>query len=125
MPKSFKFKNNMYLDSKGIVHNKTILSDFLPKLSRHYDMEKASEINLNNYVTPGRYYIGNKYTNAPLSSTIFGVLIVITSRYYSWNKTDQSNWIWQIILDTSGNIFIRNAANDSFTNWKRIQTGSI
>ena len=29
MSKSFKFKNNMHLDSTGIVHNKELLSDIL------------------------------------------------------------------------------------------------
>lgn len=32
MAKSFKFKNNNYVDSTGIVHNKTLLSTLLDKL---------------------------------------------------------------------------------------------
>ena len=36
MSKSFKFKNNMYLDTKGIVHNKKLLSDILYTIGSIY-----------------------------------------------------------------------------------------
>lgn len=36
MSKSFKFKNDMYLDSKGIVHNKKLLSDILYPIGSIY-----------------------------------------------------------------------------------------
>lgn len=36
MSKSFKFKNNMYLDTKGIVHNKKLLSDILYPIGSIY-----------------------------------------------------------------------------------------
>ena len=35
MAKSFKFKDNMYLDTKSIVYDKKLLSDLLNKLSKN------------------------------------------------------------------------------------------
>lgn len=35
MSKSFKFKEDMYLDTKSIVHDKKLLSDVLNKLSKN------------------------------------------------------------------------------------------
>lgn len=36
MAKSFKYKDNMYLDTKGIVHNKQILADILHPIGSVY-----------------------------------------------------------------------------------------
>lgn len=39
---SFKFKNDNYLDSKGIVHNKTLLSDLLNNLFNKLKITKIT-----------------------------------------------------------------------------------
>ena len=43
MSKSFKFKNNMYLDTKGIVHNKELLSNVLNKKQKNRLKTKLEE----------------------------------------------------------------------------------
>ena len=126
MSKSIKLKNDNYIDSSGVVHEKEKLSDLLPKFIEHFDKEKQSETNLNNYVEKGIYQLSMAYQNAPISTTIYGVLIVITSRDYPWNPVDQSNWLWQVIFDTAGNAYLRTAVNSStFNQWRRISVTSL
>lgn len=43
MSKSIKLKNDNYLDSKGIVHNKTLLSTLLDKLLKSNILYESSE----------------------------------------------------------------------------------
>lgn len=43
MSKSFKFKNNMYLDTKGIVHEKTFLNNILDKLLKSNILYESEE----------------------------------------------------------------------------------
>lgn len=51
MAKSFKFKNNNYVDSTGIVHNKTLLSTLLDKLLNVVPTKYLlAEISTNGYI---------------------------------------------------------------------------
>lgn len=53
MSKSFKFKDNMYLDTKGIVHNKAKLNEFLNNLKEgaYRNVKSASSVTHTNYGT--------------------------------------------------------------------------
>lgn len=60
MSKSVKLKNNLYLDTRGIVHNKEILSDYLDNLSNKI-INPSIGINGNSdYTIPAP---GGAYTN--------------------------------------------------------------
>lgn len=76
---------------------------------------------LNDAKTYGTYHLGEIYTNAPTTEILYGVLIVYHNRGTTWNP-DGSNWIWQEIRTTSGNIYVRNAVNttNSWREWKKI-----
>ena len=77
MAKSIKLKDNTYLDSKGIVHNRALLSDILNKsitINTNYKICYINSVTVNtsksyqvlNYVIPndGTYLIiGNLNTN--------------------------------------------------------------
>lgn len=69
MSKSIKFKNNTYLDSKGITHNKKLLSDILNKYV----------VNSNNYVVTPNVDIPLEYTG---TGTYVQRMISIVSPWY-------------------------------------------
>lgn len=53
MSKSFKFKNNIYLDSKGITHNKELLSNLLTNLT---PLIKREEFTVDGFLESGTAY---------------------------------------------------------------------
>lgn len=119
MAKSIKLKNEIYIDSKTIVHQKKVLNEILDHFLYHYDM--TTEIDLNHYIEKGLYHLSKTYQHSPKNEVIYGILIVITSRNISWTPQDMSNWIWQIILTTNEEIFMRTALNTTtFSNWKKL-----
>lgn len=76
--------------------------------------------------TFGIYHVGGTYTNAPVLSNTWGILIVLESRGETWTPTESlggDSWIWQEYRDTSGNIYRRHAANTS-TSWSSWQQDS-
>ena len=54
---------------------------------------------------------GGSYSNCYTSGTIYGVLMVLTNDGTKWRKTDSSSWLWQIIITTGGNIWMRRGVN--------------
>lgn len=117
MSKSIKFKNNTYLDSSSIAHNKTSLQSILNNYNsrKFLEWKTTTSRNFNDdvYITPGLYALGGTYTNAYTSGNIYGVLMVLTNDGGIWRKTDSSSWLWQIIINTGGNIWIRKGVNAS------------
>lgn len=59
MSKSIKLKNNNFLDSSGIVHNKKTLNDLIPHFFNHHD--QIDERDLNAILAPGIYQLGYNY----------------------------------------------------------------
>lgn len=96
------------------------LYNVLPMCIKHFSSKEAST-NLNDYIHEGIYRLVDVYTNAPINTAIYGVLIVITSTGNDWNVSDMSSWIWQIIINTSGNIYMRIGTNADLTNnWTKL-----
>lgn len=116
MSKAIKFKNNTYLDSSSITHNKVQLSTILNQYSGRKILEyrATTSNNFNDYYTPGIYSVGgNGWQNAPYSTSIYGVLVVLTNDGRTWQKTDSSSWLWQIFFNTSGGIYLRRGVNST------------
>ena len=117
MSKAIKFRNNTYLDSSSITHNKTTLQSILNTYSsrKFLEWKSTTSNNLNDdaYITPGLYSLGSTYTNAYTTGNIYGVLMVLTNDGGKWRKTDSSSWLWQIIINTGGSIWIRRGVNGS------------
>lgn len=117
MSKAIQFKNNTYLDSSSITHNKTTLKSILNTYSsrKFLEWKSTTSNNLNDdaYITPGLYSLGSTYTNAYTTGNIYGVLMVLTNDGGKWRKTDSSSWLWQIIINTGGSIWIRRGVNGS------------
>lgn len=117
MSKAIKFRNNTYLDSSSVTHNKTTLQSILNTYNgrRFLEWKSTSSKNLNDdvYITPGLFTIGGSYSNCYTSGTIYGVLMVLTNDGGKWRKTDSSSWLWQIIITTGGSIWMRRGINGS------------
>ena len=124
MSKSIKFTDNIYLDSSSIVHNKTPLNTILNNYNNKVILEykNIGSKNLNDYYTPGIYSIaGSGWSNAPYPNDIYGVLIVLTNDGRTWQKTDTGSWLWQILLNTSGGIYLRRGINSTTPeNWTQL-----
>lgn len=122
MSKAIKFRNNTYLDSSSVTHNKTTLQSILNTYNgrRFLEWKSTTSKNLNDdaYITPGLYSLGSTYTNAYTTGNIYGVMMVLTNDGGKWRKTDSSSWLWQIIINTGGSIWIRRGVNGSAPeNW--------
>ena len=82
--------------------------------------------NFDDAKTYGTYRVAGTYTNAPSSSSIWGILIVYESRGQTWIPSDASSWIWQEFRDTSGRIWRRYGVNTStYTSWEFIGNDSL
>lgn len=109
-----------YLNSNDYYPQTTPLSNILQKCLKHFNRIETST-DLNDFTHEGLYHLTTQYTNAPTSTDIYGILIVITSTGNDWNVSDLSSWIWQIIINTSGDIFMRIGVNSPFTNnWTKL-----
>lgn len=125
MSKSIKFRNDTYLDSSSIVHNKANLQSILNSYSSRKILEwkqtTSKDFNSNDFITPGLYSLGSKYSNAPYNSTIYGVMMVLTNDGGIWRKTDSSSWLWQVLFTTANTIYCRQGINSSVPeSWKQL-----
>ena len=125
MSKAIKFKNNIFLDSSSIVHNKTTLQSIINSYNYRKFLEwkaiSSTNFNSNDFYTPGLYLIAGQYSNAPISSTFYGVAMILTNDGGIWRKTDSSSWLWQIVFTTGGAIYQRVGINGtSPENWKQL-----
>lgn len=125
MSKAIKFKNNTYLDSSSITHNKTTLQSILNTYNSRKFLEwkttNSKNFNDDAYYTPGLYSLASQYTNAYTTGTIYGVMLVLTNDGGVWRKTDTSSWLWQIVFTTGGSIYQRHGVNGTAPeSWKQL-----
>lgn len=134
MSKSFKLVNSKYIQSSSISHNKSPLNTLLDNHTKDInhlnsrimlDFYPGSLVdNFNNFYKPGIYPVmsGNALANAPYSSSIYGVLVVLTNDGRQWRGTDSSSWMWQIFFNTAGGVYLRCGVNstnpDVWMTWK-------
>lgn len=126
MPKSIKAKNNTYLDTKGIVHKRQILSDklLLPYILYDNDSGTTGNITLNDSLANYTYieifwhsmYNNNQYSNKIYKpngkkTTLFYVEGADTTKN---NKVDESFLFWSGISFSDKNI-TRNSVNHGLT----------
>lgn len=116
MNKSIKFKNNIYLDTKGIAYKNNILEPIVDSV-----LNKTSKIpdnthigisafpslgqnpNLDSYGQPGLYPFYDKTfsTDSGNISITWGCLIVIPYAY-SQNKSEIADWVLQVVIGAYG-----------------------
>lgn len=87
---------------------------------------KVSSTNgFNDFLTEGEYTVaGTAIPNAPSTQTMYGKLIVKVNDGTTHNNSN--NWIWQIFLDTYGNIYFRNKINaDNWSAWKKVTMTTV
>ena len=125
MSKAIKFRNNIYLDSSSIVHNKVTLKSILNTYSSRKPLEwksiSSNNFNSNEFYTPGLYSLAGRYTNAPYSTDLYGVAMILTNDGGIWRKTDNSSWLWQIVFTTGGAIYQRVGINSSSPeSWRQL-----
>lgn len=75
MAKSIKPKDNIFIDSTGIVHNKTLLSEILNGLGS--DFTDINRTDLNTFTSGIVIGYGHNLTNSPLDSLNQGHLISV------------------------------------------------
>ena len=84
--------------------------------------------NLNNAKDYGIYHLSGTHTNAPISGSINGILIVYQNRGTTWAPTEGgTSWIWQEIRRANGEIYVRCATNSEsdWTGWDRINRKKV
>ena len=120
MNKSIKFKDNIYLDTESIVHNKINLKQLLGYKPLCYFNIISNDFN--DFYNPGIYSIGGfNMLNAPHNGYIYGVLIVITNNGNQWKKTNTSSWMWQLLFTTGADIWMRLGINSEVPDeWKKL-----
>ena len=84
--------------------------------SKYYSKNIGTVSNFNDCLHEGGYFVGagsEGIPNAPYSGDTYGKLLVFVSPGDTHNN--YNNWIWQIYLDTFGNIYYRLKVNGG--NW--------
>lgn len=101
-------------------HNK--IENQLEVLDKSLKYMGVAPDNLNNAKDYGIYHLSGTHTNAPISSAIYGVLIVYQNKGTTWEASDGSSWIWQEIRTITGLIYIRHATNTetSWSAWEKL-----
>lgn len=118
MSKSIKLKNNIFIDSSNINHNRKPLNKQIPKNIN----QNVYVSDLNESVEYGQYCYNSETLNSPFkqnsSYDSFGIVLVIGNNFDPTN-----NWYWwfQIAFGTSGGVYIRRRINqNNITNWIKI-----
>ena len=125
MSKSIKFRNNLFLDSSSIVHNRTSLKSIINSYNNRKFLEwktiSSTNFNSNEFYTPGLYMLAGRYSNAPYSTDLYGVAMILTNDGGIWRKTDNGSWLWQIVFTTGGAIYQRIGINGtSPESWRQL-----
>lgn len=114
MSKSIKFKNNMFLDSTSIVHNKELLSNLLVGVGARCK-EVSGDWNTACGERTG-FYMGHALSNAPSRDTV-------SDWWYIIHLVHNSKFKKQIGFSFSaGNyqLYLRGQDNGYWTAWKSI-----
>lgn len=114
MPKSIKFKNNTYLDSRGIVHNKELLSDKLNKAPHLFRVGSGTyRIKL---VTYKAFIMFGIYGGKDFFASVCFIGNNISIRYLGDNTLDLKsnfkfvgNGVWDLVSPTSSDFDILGA----------------
>lgn len=89
MAKSFKYKNEKYLDSTGIVHNKKMLSDLL---SEKLPEDVTDKFTFNGTATGKAYKVGNivclQFCLYPAQTHGWGILASVPKELYPAEISD-------------------------------------
>lgn len=116
MPRSIKFKNDVYLDTKGITHRNNnlepIIDSVLNKTTHIPDNTRISisafdslgaNPNLDLYGKPGLYPFYDKLfaTDSGNISITWGCLIVIPYAYAE-NGVGMADWVLQVVIGAYG-----------------------
>lgn len=120
MSKSYKLKDNNYIDSSSIVYEHVLLTDIIAGLKKIEQLERKviSTFDPNEITTGGLYQIARSkqtFQNVP-SSIAYGVMLVLSASggvSGAWQCT-------QIIFDNEGIIMFRNRVNNNWRTWKTI-----
>ena len=108
MAKSFKMKNDIYIDSSAISHvvsgNHKSLKELLLPVNPYVIL---SGEDLNNYFNNGFYYIVSA-TNSPCS---YAIMLVVTIA---------GDTVQIIIQISSNNIYIRSHYGTTWSSWKSL-----
>ena len=94
---------------------------------QEFSFRGIAPTNLNEANQHGEYRLSGTYTNAPINSDLYGILIVYESRGSTWTPSEEASsgasWIWQEIRTTNGAIYVRHAVNlsTSWSIWKQIE----
>lgn len=88
MSKAIKFKNNMYLDSRGAVHNGTILKTYLDNLSNNINNNTNALNNRGNFIT-----LSKRRDQEPISWSATG----------TWSRMPYTN-----VIDSKGSVLSNN-----------------
>ena len=106
MAKAIKLKNNTYLDSSGITHNRKILQNILSNLMG----KSVSNTDYNNMTTTGIYYMGVNCTNSPNGSSYIYLFVI--------SKENEGDLVQLAIPVVEKKIYIRSKAySGSVATW--------
>lgn len=113
MSRSYKLKDNNYIDSSGITHNRENLKDII-----NNGLLRDHKGDLNNATETGIYWFSPVVNNIPQSDTYGNILTIVAPG----NKFEQGSWwIIQIAFTTFNSIFMRNSTNGTtWTNWTQV-----
>lgn len=113
MAKSYKLKDNNYIDSSGITHNRENLKDII-----NNGLLRESKGDLNNATETGIYWFNPEVNNIPQSAPYGNILTIVAPG----NKFEQGSWwIIQIAFTTYNSILIRNSTNGTtWTSWTQV-----
>ena len=120
MSKSYKLKDNNYIDSSGISYNHSPLAEIVTGLKNleQLDIKVLSVFNPNEITTGGVYQIAKSlqtFQNVP-SNISYGIMLVLFASGGSSNAWQCT----QIIFDNNGIIMFRNRVSNAWKNWKTI-----
>ncbi len=113
MSKSFKLKNNNYLDSSSIVDGHDSLKSVLSNLRGSVN----SDADADNFVNTGIYYLTRGATNTPSNLTWCYLLVL---------RAKSHNDMVQIAIQIGGNyLYYRTRNGQTWSVWKKIQATAI
>lgn len=111
--KSFKFKDNNYLDTKGIVHNKEKLSDIFYRFNKKY--YGGQTLNANDFKVSGIYTFdtNNTISNRPPKVAKNLEFLIVLETHSAFNTI-------QIWFNYTAVLYFRLNCWGTWTEWKTI-----
>ena len=115
---SIKFKNNHYIDARGIVYEHDTLNYLLNTFFYYFQQNyyAGQTLNLNNFVNSGIYSLDTNNTTSnkpPVTSNALDYLLVIRV-----SKNDSN--IIQIYFNSISGLYYRTREWNTWRGWKKI-----